>query len=142
MAKEKVVEEATSTTVQIVDKLINSVGPFIKELASGLGTTSEKVMVILTKQAYADAIEGFCTVIICAVVAYGWYRFALLWANRMDNGNWSSEGWVPLGIFSCVIGFMTFIIASSCCVGAVKRLFNPEFYALKIVLDYIEKFSG
>lgn len=142
MAKEEVAKEAASVTVQVLDKIVTAVGPAISKLADSLGTTSEKVMIILTKQAYADAVEGFATVIICAIVAFGWYKFATYWVDKMKNDSWDDQGWVPLIIFSVVTYVIATIIAGSSAISGIKRLINPEYYALKEVMSFISKFSG
>lgn len=106
----------------------------IEKLAAKLGTTSEYLWAVLTKQALISGITDIAqyialAVVVCLVVRY---REKL---NEFGSDNefifvMMCAGGIVLAIV-CVVAFF--------CIGnTVSALFNPEYWALKQVLSVVK----
>ena len=137
MAKEEAVEVAKATTVQVIETLCDKVGPVIKQVAESLGTSSEQIMVIFTKQALAESVANFITVFICVGIAFAWMKFSNSWFNKMETGKWDNEGFPPNIVVSCFMYSICVIVASTNAISGIKRFLNPEYYAFTEVLGKV-----
>ena len=139
MAKEEVVE---STTIQVIETLCDKVGPVIKQVAESLGTSSEQIMVIFTRQAFADAVDNFINAAICIGIAFAWMKFSKMWSHKIKYDGWDKESGVANIIISPILYFITLITTSSNLTYGVKRLINPEYYAFTEVLTKVTELIG
>ncbi len=137
MAKEAAVEVAKSTTVQVIETLCDKIGPVIKQVAESLGTSSEHVMIIFTKQVYADVVENFLCIAICGGIAFAWYKFSKFWFDRVENHDWDSDGEVINTVISVIIYIIIAVLASVSLITGIKMLINPEYYAFTAVLSKV-----
>lgn len=135
-------EEVASTTVKVIETLCDKIGPFIKQIAASLGTSSEHIMILFTKQVYADAAENFISFFICGGIAFAWMKFSKLWFHKIENDGWHTDGFAANIILSIVIYLICAIIASVGIICGVKMLINPEYYAFTEVLGKITGLIG
>jgi hypothetical protein len=139
MAKKEIAREVVSNTAEVMDKIIETVGPAIKSLASSLGTSAEQIMVILTRQAVTDGIGSLISFAICFGIAYGCYRgMRLAWEHKQML----DEGIMPIYLFG-VIGFGVGVgFGLTELISGIKHIINPQYYALHEVMDFIQKFRS
>lgn len=139
-AVEKVVEATDSVTVQVIDKIVDVVGPAITAIAESLGTNAEHVMMILSKQAIAVGIEGFTITGLVIGVVIAWSRFCKWWRGKIENDDWDSDGNTAMIGISCGIAILALLIGGANLISGIKHIINPEYYALQEVMTFIAKF--
>jgi hypothetical protein len=142
MAKEKAVEFAQTATAQVIEKLCGKIGPVMTQIAEGLGTSSEKIMTVFTKQAVADGIDCFVQFVVCFGVAFVWLKFSKIWADKIEKGEWDRDSAVGNYILSIFVYFILILIATSNLIGGIKRFINPEYYAFTEVLAKLSTLIG
>jgi hypothetical protein len=112
-------------------------GTIVQQLIDFVKTASPLVWNILIKQVYSEAIAdliwafglgGTCFVFV-KVALYGFEK------NKDDEfSDWSYGKWLGV-IFATISGIISF----SLIIGAVQWFANPEFYAIRFIL---EKLAG
>jgi ABC-type phosphate transport system permease subunit len=116
----------------------------IEQLAQKLGTTSEYLWRILLKQAAVDAtttLIQFLAVILFGITLWKIHKKLM---KKVSDDKYAETGYdkyeegaiVPM-ILSTVVFAILFIICF-CCIGdIINGYFNPEYWALKTVLNSI-----
>lgn len=107
----------------------------IEQLAAKLGTTAEYLWTVLIAQARIEAIE-------CAIVSLIFLILTLVsgltfFYCRKKYLQDDEDGYMAGQIFSSVIGVFCVIPAIMYGVGIVTPMMNPEYWALKQILNQI-----
>ena len=105
---------------------------YIDELAQSLGVAADHVYGLLVKQQIADGI-----VTIIAFIATGAVLVTVFYIAVKREDFRKSELTVTwfIGIASGMILFVTLLAGAVEITGAVKQLINPEYYAIKEIMD-------
>lgn len=119
----------------------------IEQLAEKLGTTTEYLWSVLIKQAPIEGwIQIFQTIVICL---FGWMLHRLhkkfsakivsddRWNNDDMYGKYETNLTVPMFLGICVFLFC-FLVAFFSLPSLFSALFNPEYWALKEVLNTVQ----
>lgn len=132
------------------DKLVNYLmdrtdkfGSYINELAKQLGVAAAHVYEVLIRQQYAEAIGSLtvdfvwiCIFILMTVLLVKGWKKANFWLEHGEDG-WQFGmiiGTVVYGVASLfILIFVTDDIKTS-----IMKLMNPEYYALKDIMDFIQ----
>lgn len=108
---------------------------YIDELAQSLGVAAEHVYEILVRQQISD---GIITIIATSLV---WAALATAFYKAVKRDDFY-EGKVTvtfiIGVASGVGIFFALIIGSFESIAAVKQLINPEYYAIREIMDVIK----
>jgi hypothetical protein len=121
-----------------MDKLVD----LLRELAVGLGTTADKLYPIFIKQAYIDGIIGilFTVIYILGIVAciklikYG------LDLYKENQNTYADDGCTPI-IIGIMVGIILFITLCFTISDTITAFANPQYYALKNIIDQISSIS-
>lgn len=108
---------------------------YIDELAQSLGVAAEHVYELLVRQQISDGIVTIiATTLIWVVLATAFYK-----AVKRDDF-YESKVTVTfiIGVASGVGIFFALIIGSFESIAAVKQLINPEYYAIREIMDVIK----
>lgn len=112
----------------------------IEQLAQKLGTTTEYLWGILVKQAPISAITNltfFILMVISGVLLYKLHRYLGTYQEKLRDsvyGDLDELAIVPMFVV-VVIWCISFLVAMFSLGGVVNGFFNPEFWALKEVLN-------
>lgn len=138
MAVKDTVDTIVEATPGVVDKIIESVGPAIASLAESLGTTAREVMVILTKQSINEGIGCIITSVICIAIAISCYKgMKYSWSKKDEL----DDALIPITIFGVIGLALGIALGLGELVHGIKHMVNPEYYALKEVMTFVEKFK-
>lgn len=112
----------------------------LRDLAAQLGTTVEHLWVVLTQQAIFNSIEKLVLVLFTTVIGYFYtkhFKYVATNWNNYDDEKQSANGWFLL-LVSVV--FALLLCESFASIGEILAgFFNPEYYALKTVLELMSK---
>ena len=120
----------------------NNTEKLINDLARKLGTTTEYLWSVLIKQAPVSAtIQLFQTL---AVILFGYilYRVHKRLAKKDEDGDTGYEMYdaaAPVMIVASAIFSILFLVVFCCFSSVVNGYFNPEYWALKRVLETLGK---
>jgi hypothetical protein len=133
------------------DKLVNYLmdrtdkfGNYISELAKQLGVAAEHVYGVLIRQQYTEAVglfvqSGLYILIWIAI----WITIAKFWkmAKRYNDGNGDESGLIAMTVVT-IIGTIAFLFCFVDIIDDIKlatmKIINPEYYALKDIMDFIQ----
>ncbi len=121
----------------VLDKLIEKIHPAIESLSDKLGTTAEHLWVILVRQSYNNAIGNMVIIAFAIIGLCLAFKGANIWKKKIDEEGWDKDGWggiIALKIVSSVVSTIVITGNVTCC---MQKLINPEYYALQIILNYI-----
>lgn len=115
----------------------------LDKIASYLGTTSDKVIVIITKMAFADAfvasITLVLTILLLVIIVVASYKFAMYFIFKSEL---EQDSKVLIGIIPAVITTMGIIVLLINIYTQLLRLsgfFSPELWAYYEILPKIMK---
>ncbi len=113
----------------------------LEKLAQKMGTTSEYLWKVLLSQAPIDATVNliqFIGVIIGGIVLLKVHKWLAKEDEYGDNRYDNSFEERVLMVIAAIVFFVLFFICF-CCIGdIISGYFNPEYWALKRVLDSIK----
>jgi hypothetical protein len=118
----------------------------LRDLAQKMGTTTEYLWGVLIRQARIDAIikltELIIVLIIGVVLLLLFFRFNK--KNPDDSGslsNWfeKSEPLSVVFVICCIIWLLFFFVSLSTINDIFYGFLNPEYVALKNVMDFISQ---
>lgn len=139
----------------------------VEQLATKLGVAAEYLWAVLIKQQYADGIvdiilAAFSFIVLVVVTIYVpklytkyFNEYKQLREDRINNGTGYLGSYTTSSLredhcrdmyeavraWGIAISIAVFILMMVYAVSGVKQVINPEYYALKEVLDTI-KYSG
>lgn len=145
---EKIIDsELTTSTMDEVWKRIDLI-------ASKIGTASEKIFEIYTKQAFIDGIvvSLFCLFVL---IAFGWYvirefrRFDNIMntvkkrietdkAWMSDNIKEICEDYSSAKFIYCIVVLIVIVVCTSYMRESLTSILNPEYMAFKMILEDIK----
>lgn len=114
------------------EKLLGEATKYIDAVASKLGVAGEHVYGLLVKQAMIGGVMNLVVAVILLGVAYALVRLTK-WL--FSSGKAFSSDSTPLGIFSGFFALITLFLGLDCAYTGVGALINPEYYAIKEILD-------
>lgn len=106
----------------------------LEQLAAKLGTTAEHLWGVLIRQARIEAVTDSLFVILTLVGGYWYYRWIKSYIKRNPYEDAEIAGLIILGIPMVVSTIISFI----CLFLIPSELFNPEYWALKEVLNALK----
>ena len=120
---------------------------YIDAIAANLGVAAEHVYGALLKQAMVSGVRSLVYIILCLAVVYMVIRMLKKVYTDVKDGNNNSiflDGWdiSAAGIIASFAGgialFILFIAIIANISNASTALLNPEYWALKEILDTIK----
>lgn len=131
-------DKAVNWLMDRADKL----GGFIDELAKQLGVAATHVYEVLVKQQYVEGISlGVKSGITILLILLTWYLVNKLVFKKYEFIEDETGLGFLVWIFGVVLAFVTLMFAIDI-VGditlAVKKLMNPEYYALQDLMDFVK----
>lgn len=125
---------------EIQKALLDKSSHFIDQAAQTLGQGAAHVYQVLVKQQF---VEGLATII--SIVLSGTLIIISLSIffhyGKKNWSNWDDDekaGFVMGGGFLLLVGFLVISIASNELAEAIKKLINPEFYAIKFIFESVK----
>lgn len=116
-------------------KIYEKATEYIESLASSLGVAAEHVYGILVKQQYVTGIADAIFAVIFAIVVTICYKVGkwLATSEMAYRKDWEWLTFIPvlIGVFAIV--FMCVSLYS-----AIGHLVNPEYYAIKEIMDVLK----
>lgn len=116
----------------------------VKVMADKLGVAAEKLYPILIKQAYVEGYINLFYAIMClllALVVILIVKHLLKKRNMYKQTNkYNSEDdtYAYGALFASFIATILIVITAGCANWAVRALYNPEWYAIKMILDLVK----
>jgi uncharacterized membrane-anchored protein len=110
---------------------------YIETMSAKLGVAAEHLYAILVRQSYVSAITELITLAIFLVVSgYAFYFcYKKYWKTQQEK-NWSDEDqWFVSSIILGIVFGIVVIIALFVIPDAIGRFINPEYYAIKELLE-------
>lgn len=131
-------DKAVNWLMDRADKL----GGFIDELAKQLGVAATHVYEVLVKQQFVEGVSlGVKSGITILLILLTWYLVNKLVFKRYEFIEDETGLGFLVWIFGAALAFGTLLFAIDI-VGditlAVKKLLNPEYYALQDLMDFVK----
>ncbi|QAR52069.1 hypothetical protein BAE_04340 [Bacillus aerophilus] len=105
---------------------------YIDKLAAKLGVAAEHVYGVLVKQAVANGISYIVAGVILLLIAATYVIIALRLRERFNVAAWA------IVAFASILTVWTPLIAGFPLLAeGIKAIINPEYYAIKEILDTI-----
>ena len=117
---------------------MKEINPLLEKLAGQLGTTVGYLWEVLIRQAPINSLINIFQYFILFIITWlGWKIFKKVY-KIADNEGWD-EVWllipIPIGVVICVVWMFCFLSLTS----TINGFFNPEYWALKQILETIKK---
>jgi hypothetical protein len=125
-----------------ISNIESKVFEIIEKLSDQLGTTSNQVFEVLTNQMFIRGIHGIIWAVFCLIVIIGLiYLIKLLWVHYMgENISNSNQEFATLIMLVSGIGIIIFTVVLFVNINsAIGNFYNPQYYALKEIVDLIKK---
>lgn len=117
-------------------EMSNRIANALSELAQGLGVAAEHVYIIIVRQMM---VEGIVDVSIClALGIVGFFGLRSLWKKALAmkfNHNEPTKEFSIVGVGVSTLALFIFIISRL--PEALMKTFNPEFYAIKMIMEMV-----
>jgi len=109
-----------------------------KKLIEFLQQASPLVWEALVRQVYAIAFSHIAWGIAWLVACFGMWKFADFCEKQADEYNEDNRKWLGTKWVFRVLCFLVFFILFSLFVSASMRIFNPDYYAINLILSQIK----
>lgn len=120
-------------TVQII---LASGSAMLKEFAVAAKTTAEHVYAVLVRQQFVEGISMLVGLAVWSVAVFLiTHKYIRPWYNKASKDPYSDAGFAA-AVFFLATAF-GFLLISGFVSVAVGKLLNPEFYAMKFILDSV-----
>ena len=117
---------------------MKEITPLLEELAKKIGTTTEYLWTALIRQAPINSVINIVEWIIMAFVTWlAWKGFKKAW-KKAEKENWD-EFWVICPLFVGIAFLILWIVALFSISSTITGFVNPEYWALKEILNAIGK---
>ena len=120
----------------MTENLPQNVEKTLQILAERFGTTVEHLWTVAVQQAYVDAVAAMLLILAVSAGAY----FALKWCKKAfeeEDDSSMGEKRMFAGILACIVlGILAGVVLSN--IGNLLQVFNPEFYAVKLLLSTLK----
>lgn len=135
-------DKAVNWLMDRADKL----GGFIDELAKQLGVAATHVYEVLVKQQFVEGISLLVkSGITVAILLLVWYLINKLLFKKYhvieDDYDMGFLIWIVGAIVAVVTFFIVLNVVGDITLG-VKKLMNPEYYALETLMDFVKDQGG
>ena len=108
----------------------------ISQLAETLGTTTEHLWEVLTRQAFLSAVDGLLITLAFIAVSFGAHFLSSKMKKSKNKDIVEGSGFVT-AFMVIIIGFA--IIGAFSSISALFQAFvNPEFYAFKQIANILQ----
>lgn len=114
----------------------NNLTSLIQQLAQQIGIAADKVFPWYVQQAYLQGITTAVALVLAVVV------FGVLFTLVVKKADWDSEGWIAASVFSGVVFAIAVGSAFVCGPQQVRKMLNPQFYAVTMLAEDIGKMRG
>lgn len=108
----------------------------IDALAAKLNVTAAELWKVLVKQARIEGIEWICWSAFWMIVSISMLKLTFRldeYCKKPGNADWDGVQTVP-----AVIGVITFLSSLGCLAGTPGQFLNPEYWALKQIMDKLK----
>ena len=119
----------------MTENLPQNVEQTLQILAERFGTTVEHLWSVAVRQTYVDAVTAVLLILAVSAGAY----FALRWCKMSFEEDDSSMGEKRMfaGLIACIVlGILAGVVLSN--INKLLQVFNPEFYAVKLLLSTLK----
>lgn len=131
--KEETIKESVKLVKEGAELVVNK----LEILAREMGTTVEYLWGVLIKQAYVTGITNIAILLMLAIIAPFWFKFAKHVYKLTTEESWDCDIMIPVYVFSGIY-VIAVIITSLILVPEIVTCFiNSEYFALNKVLNYI-----
>lgn len=111
----------------------------LEQLAKAFNTTVDKLYPVLVQQAYVTGIASLLGILIAwSLLATIIIIFKKHGIRKEKHYDGVTDGTVVLIIITSIVSVATIIITATVGYEALTALLNPEYWALKEVLSYIQ----
>lgn len=117
---------------------MNELTPLLEKLSEKLGTTTEYLWIVLIKQAHIQVIYYCIEFAIMGLSLFIFYKIGKYWLKNWNDLEDKYE--FAMGVGLICIGILSFIFLVAFMIdlnSLVSALFNPEYWALKQILNVI-----
>ncbi len=119
--------EIADQVVPVMAKLVEKISPAISTLSDKLGTTAEHLWTILVTQVYNQTVGNAIILVFTFITLYGIFYCTKGWK---DN-----DASITFKICGCTIAI---IVSCINIINMVQKLINPEYYALRTIMNFIK----
>lgn len=119
----------------MTENLPQNVEKTLQILAERFGTTVEHLWAVAVRQTYVDAVTSILLILAVSAGAY----FALKWCKKVfeEDDSYMGEKRMFTGLIACIVlGIFAGVVLSN--IGNLLQVFNPEFYAVKLLLSTLK----
>lgn len=114
------------------DKIVDKATQYIDAIASKLGVASEHVYGLLVKQAIVSGVLDLIFGVALIIATYVLVRMSIWLATSEKAYDNDLE---PYGVFTGIGALVALIFGIVCMYSGVGELINPEYYAIKEIMD-------
>ena len=119
----------------MTENLPQNVEKTLQILAERFGTTVEHLWSVAVRQTYVDAATGVLLILAVSVTSY----FALRWCKKAfeEDGSYMGDKRMFASLIACIVLIiLAGVVLSN--IGNLLQIFNPEFYAVKLLLSTLK----
>ena len=119
----------------MTENLPQNVEKTLQILAERFGTTVEHLWSVAVRQTYVDAATGVLLILAVSVTSY----FALRWCKKAfeEDGSYVGDKRMFASLIACIVLIiLAGVVLSN--IGNLLQIFNPEFYAVKLLLSTLK----
>jgi uncharacterized Fe-S radical SAM superfamily protein PflX len=110
---------------------------YIDTIAKNIGVASEYVFSMLVKQMVIEGVVELTTALFGTLVIY--YTIYRIIKHLFDEDrDYGDEVKYPISILCCIFAVVIFIINLALTPENMMKIFNPEYYALKMILEAVK----
>jgi uncharacterized membrane protein YidH (DUF202 family) len=121
---------------------VDQIGVVIGKMAHQLGVASEHVYEVYTKQIFFEGVvwsSVYVFFVLLLTVAY-----IILWVNTKNiKDRWGERDlesiWFARGMGFLVVGVISALIITQGLVPSLFKVFNPEYYTIKEIINMLGK---
>ena len=108
----------------------------LQELIVFLQDASPLIWSALMKQVYANAVECLFFCVVCLAIAVLLFRLHKYGAKMKEEESYNSD-WETPYYLGTMLGYAFIFIALVLFVSAIKPFYNPEYYAIQLLLSQL-----
>lgn len=128
---------------QLTSEILQKGEALIRDFAKTLGSTASHVYEVLVKQQFVEGVSMVLWIIlmplfILFIVKFFGFIFEKCKQNFEKGYDYKESCYFISGISTFIVGlfmFFTLMVA----MDGIKRLINPEYYAIEFIVDSVQK---
>jgi len=133
--------EVSKEVLKRFDTVGEKIELVIKTLAEKIGVGAEHFWPVFVKQQYVEGVSSIITwiipIIVGSIISYIFYKFHVI--EKEKNKGYYEDGYAFSCGFSIVVTLMILIIALFRISYAIPKIFNPEYSALRDIIEMVNK---